>query len=105
MRTLRIIASVLLLAFAMSLGLYTSIKLYKMMAIRGWLPGATFKEHVLTDKRMLEGEFGPSYWIAWDGSNITRPSNSRENLDKLRWANMKIGDKVTIAYYRGDPSP
>jgi hypothetical protein len=105
MRILRTTAVFILIALVVWLTLFTSAKLYKMAAIRGWMPGAIYKEHVVTDKRALEDEYGPVYWVAWEGGDITQRSNLRENLDEEQWSAIKVGDKVAIAYYRGAPEP
>lgn len=76
-----------------------------MSAIRGWVPGAIYKEHIVTDKRVLDGKYGPAYWVAWEGADITRRSTRRTNLGKEQWQTIDIGDRVTIAYYRGNPEP
>lgn len=105
MRTLRTTAAFVLMALAVSMALYTGAKLYKMSAIRGWVPGAVHKERVVTDKRAVEGEYGPVYWIAWEHGDIAQRSNVRENVDEQQWSAIRVGDKVTIAYYRDDPEP
>jgi len=105
MRVVRTIAILVLISFVVWLALFTSAKLYKMTAIRGWVPGAIYKEHVVTDKRVLDGEYGPAHWIAWEGADITQRSTFRETLDEEQWETINIGDKVAIAYYRDDPEP
>jgi len=108
-RPLARLASAALLALTLALLLalagYTCAKLYKMAAIRGWLPGAVHKEHVVTAKRVLDCEFGPCYWIAGNGADISQRSTYRENLDEAQWQGVRVGDRVVMAYYGDDPHP
>lgn len=105
MRNFRIFALLAFAALLAWLAFFTCSKLYKMTAIRGLTPGAVFREHRITDKRALDGSYGPAYWIAWNNADITKRSDFREILQKEAWEKINIGDRVTIAYYRDDPTP
>jgi hypothetical protein len=105
MKTLRNIAAFILMFLVAWVALFTAGKLYKMASIRGWVPGAIYKEHVVTDKRVLEGTYGPVHWLAWSDADITERSPMRENVEKEQWDNIAIGATITMAYYRDDPEP
>lgn len=105
LRILRAVVVTTLVAFLLGLAGFFIGKLYEMAAIRGWVPGAVYRTHVITDMQVLDGDYGPAYWIAWDGAPIARRSHQRENLERDQWARLAVGDTVTMAYYRDDPTP
>ena len=80
-------------------------KLHTMAQIRGLLGGATEVLQKVTDKKILEGQFGAAYWIAWNHSDITQPSSSRINVDEKQWINFNTGDAITIIRLADDPIP
>lgn len=65
MRIVRIIATTFCALALTSLMVVTGTRLCKMAAIRGWVSGATLREHVLTGKRIEQTERGPVHWIRW----------------------------------------
>ena len=80
-------------------------KLHTMAQVRGLLGGATAERQKITDKKIVEGQFGAAYWIAWNHSNITQPSSNRINVDETQWINFNIGDAITIIRLPDDPIP
>jgi|ERR1022692_1588301 hypothetical protein len=105
MRIVRIIATSFCALALTSLMLVTGTRLYKMAAIRGWVSGATLREHVLTGKRIEQTERGPVYWIRWHEADPARRSAFQDNLDSEQWEQIHPGDKVTMAYYKSEPYP
>jgi len=80
-------------------------KLHTMAQVRGLLGGATEELQTSTDKKILEGQFGPAYWIAWNHSDITLPSSNRINIDEKQWIKFNIGDAISIIRLAEDPIP
>jgi hypothetical protein len=95
---------IVLLFFAL-LAFYTSTKLIKMCAVKGWIPGARVEPHTITQKMQETGRYGEVYWISWTARDIHEVGNHRTNLDPNQWTALKIGDPIDIIYYRSDPSP
>lgn len=95
---LRILAACLLgyLAF------FTSAKLLKMARIRGFIEGPPPVSKRITDKAVLQGKYGDSYWIAWDGADIRRPSKSRLNLPEEAWGRYSVGDQFQVFLFPGE---
>jgi hypothetical protein len=80
-------------------------KLHTMAQVRGLLEGASEELQKITDKKILEGQFGAAYWIAWNHSDITQPSSNRINVDEQQWINFNIGDAIAINRLPDDPIP
>ena len=80
-------------------------KLHTMFQVRGLLGGATEELQQITDKKILDGQFGEAYWIAWNHSDITQPSPNRINIDEKQWINFDIGESITITRLSDDPVP
>jgi hypothetical protein len=80
-------------------------KLHTMAQVRSLLEGASEELQKITDKKILEGEFGAAYWIAWNHSDISQPSSNRINVDEQQWINFNIGDAITIIRLPEDPVP
>ena len=80
-------------------------KLHTMAQVRGLLEGASEELQKITDKKILEGQFGAAYWIAWNHSDITQPSSNRINVDEKQWIKFEIGDAITTIQLPDDPIP
>ena len=80
-------------------------KLHTMTQVRGLLGDAAEELQKITDKRILEGQFGAAYWIAWDYSDVTQPSSNRINVNEKQWTNFNIGDSIKIIRLPDDSVP
>jgi len=96
--------SLKLLFILLLLGLLIN-KLHTMAQVRGLLGDATEELQKITDKKILEGQFGAAYWIAWNHSDITQPSSNRINVDEKQWINFDIGNAIIIIRLTDDPVP
>jgi hypothetical protein len=96
--------SLKLIIILLLLGILTN-KLHTMAQVRGLIEGATEKLRQITDKKILEGEFGEAYWIAWNHSDITQQSSDRINIDEDQWNVFTIGDSLPIIQLPADPIP
>lgn len=95
---LRILAACLLgyLAF------FTSTKLLKMARIRGFIEGPPPVSKIITNKVVLPDDYGDSYWIAWDGADILKPSKNRLNLSEEAWGRYSVGDPIQVFLFPGE---
>lgn len=93
-----------LLFILILLGVFIN-KLHSMAQVRGWLGGATEELQKITDKKILEGQFGEAYWIAWNHSDIGQASSNRINIDEKQWIEFSIGDAITIIRFPDEPVP
>ena len=84
------------------LTLFTGNKLRKMLAIRGWFPGARVEMKVITGKEETSGRPTPAYWIAWDHENPKAMGNHRVNLDFEPWSALSIRDEIEVRYIGKD---
>lgn len=101
---------VALLALVFLLG-FTLPKLYKTSQIRGWLPGASISQAVITDKasekwrdigatarRANYLSYGTHYLVSWNGQAALEEGPDRAFLQKDAWDNLKIGDTIDVIY-------
>jgi hypothetical protein len=86
------------------LGIFIN-KLHTMVQVRGLIEGATEERQQITDKSILDGNFGEAYWIAWNNSDITERSSNRINIDETQWIDLAIGDNIPIIRLSDDPIP
>ncbi len=89
--------------------LMTGPKLFGMCQIKGWVPGATVRTELITQKwhemRSEFDEISHVYWIAWGRRPIREVGDHRLNLEPEQWEAVRVGDRVEIIRVPGDSWP
>ncbi|MBC8117737.1 MAG: hypothetical protein H7062_25385 [Candidatus Saccharimonas sp.] len=88
---------------------FTVPKLFKMCQIKGWVPGASATNEVITQKWHQTPEQHPSgrdsYWIAWGITDIKTVGGHRLNVPSERWERLNVGDTIEVVRLPGDRWP
>jgi hypothetical protein len=80
-------------------------KLYRMSAIKGWIPGATTHIYRVTQKTVHQSDYGDVHWIGWTSRDVDEPGNHRINVGADQWARLQNGDPIEILTVGNDPTP
>ncbi len=98
----RVVLAIVVGGISIMLMSITVPKLYEMFQIKGWVPGGvplqvtvTSKWHETADEARDGRE---TYWVAWNGSDITVRGKHRTNMFQEQWEAIKIGDTQDIVY-------
>lgn len=97
----------LLLASALLITV-TGPKMYKMVLIRGWVPGATVRRKIVTDMKMTASSgrvTSNAYWVSWDGQGASRIGPKRMNLPEEVYKGIEIGDELEVITLFGEKTP
>lgn len=87
------------------LAYFTGTKLVKMAQIRGFISGPAPESNVVTAMASEPGVYAHTFWLAWNGADVRVPGRQRINLSEDVWKTYKVGDRIEIFHFRGDPLP
>lgn len=98
----RAILAVIIGGISVMLLSITAPKLYEMFQIKGWIPGGVPLQVTVTSKWHTTAEEArngrETYWVAWNGGDITVKGKHRANMFQAQWNTVKIGDTQNIVY-------
>src|SRR5262245_44046154 len=93
---------------ALALAFFTGSKLFAMAQIKGWVPGASVKNEVITQKwhqEPAQPSDDGTFWVAWGDTSIKERGNHRMNLAREKFDAVEVGSPLEVVRVPGRDHP